>query len=48
MREDCTMQAVSAAKPFKHVPLMEEAHNAGAALRNNALSTYQAALSALC
>ena len=37
-------QVVFHAAAFKHVPLMEEAHNAGAALRNNALGTYQAAL----
>ena len=39
-------QVVFHAAAFKHVPLMEEAHNAGAALRNNALGTYQAALAA--
>ncbi len=46
MRENYTMQSVSVPKQFKHVPRMEEAHNAGAALRNNALGTYQAALAA--
>ena len=46
MREDYTMQPVSVAKPFEHVPLMEEAHNAGAALRKNALGTYHVALAA--
>ena len=39
-------QVVFHAAAFKHVPLMEEAHNAGAALRNNALGTYHAALAA--
>ena len=34
------------AAAFKHVPLMEEAHNALAALRNNTLGTYHAALAA--
>ena len=34
------------AAAFKHVPLMEEPHNAAAALRNNALGTYHAALAA--
>ena len=34
------------AAAFKHVPLMEEDHNALAALRNNTLGTYQAALAA--
>ena len=46
MRENYTMQSVSVVKQFKHMPLMEEAHNDGAALRNNALGTYQAALAA--
>jgi FlaA1/EpsC-like NDP-sugar epimerase len=46
MRENYPMQSVSVVKQFKHVPLMEEAHNAGAALRNNALGTYRAALAA--
>jgi FlaA1/EpsC-like NDP-sugar epimerase len=32
------------AAAFKHVPLMEEDHNAWAALRNNTLGTYNAAL----
>ncbi|MBK1688147.1 polysaccharide biosynthesis protein [Rubrivivax gelatinosus] len=34
------------AAAFKHVPLMEEEHNALAALRNNTLGTYHAALAA--
>ena len=34
------------AAAFKHVPLMEEDHNALAALRNNTLGTHQAALAA--
>ncbi|MBC7726687.1 MAG: polysaccharide biosynthesis protein [Microbacteriaceae bacterium] len=34
------------AAAFKHVPLMEEVHNALAALRNNTLGTYHAALAA--
>ena len=34
------------AAAFKHVPLMEEAHNALAALRNNTLGTWHAALAA--
>ena len=34
------------AAAFKHVPLMEEDHNALAALRNNTLGTYHAALAA--
>ena len=34
------------AAAFKHVSLMEEAHNALAALRNNTLGTYHAALAA--
>ncbi|MBI5268249.1 MAG: polysaccharide biosynthesis protein [Burkholderiales bacterium] len=37
-------QVVFHAAAFKHVPLMEEPHNAGAALRNNTLGTYHAAL----
>jgi FlaA1/EpsC-like NDP-sugar epimerase len=37
-------QAVFHAAAFKHVPLMEEEHNAWAALRNNTLGTYHAAL----
>ena len=39
-------QVVFHAAAFKHVPLMEEDHNALAALRNNTLGTYQAALAA--
>ncbi|WP_374675011.1 polysaccharide biosynthesis protein [Ideonella sp.] len=39
-------QVVFHAAAFKHVPLMEEAHNAAAALRNNTLGTYHAALAA--
>ena len=39
-------QVVFHAAAFKHVPLMEEGHNALAALRNNTLGTYQAALAA--
>ena len=39
-------QVVFHAAAFKHVPLMEEDHNALAALRNNTLGTYFAALSA--
>ena len=34
------------AAAFKHVPLMEEDHNALAALRNNTLGTYHAAMAA--
>ena len=34
------------AAAFKHVPLMEEDHNALAALRNNTLGTYHTALAA--
>jgi len=39
-------QLVFHAAAFKHVPLMEEDHNALAALRNNTLGTYHAALAA--
>ena len=39
-------QVVFHAAAFKHVPLMEEGHNAAAALRNNTLGTYNAALAA--
>ena len=39
-------QVVFHAAAFKHVPLMEEAHNAFAALRNNTLGTYNAAMAA--
>jgi len=39
-------QVVFHAAAFKHVPLMEEEHNAWAALRNNTLGTYHAALAA--
>ncbi|MGM9488977.1 polysaccharide biosynthesis protein [Ideonella sp. YS5] len=39
-------QVVFHAAAFKHVPLMEEDHNAWAALRNNTLGTYHAALAA--
>jgi len=39
-------QVVFHAAAFKHVPLMEEEHNALAALRNNTLGTHQAALAA--
>ena len=39
-------QVVFHAAAFKHVPLMEEAHNALAALRNNTLGTHHAALAA--
>jgi FlaA1/EpsC-like NDP-sugar epimerase len=39
-------QAVFHAAAFKHVPLMEEEGNAWAALRNNTLGTYHAALAA--
>jgi FlaA1/EpsC-like NDP-sugar epimerase len=39
-------QAVFHAAAFKHVPLMEEDDNALAALRNNTLGTYHAALAA--
>jgi FlaA1/EpsC-like NDP-sugar epimerase len=39
-------QVVFHAAAFKHVPLMEEQHNAWAALRNNTLGTYHAALAA--
>ncbi len=39
-------QVVFHAAAFKHVPLMEEDHNALAALRNNTLGTWHAALAA--
>ena len=39
-------QVVFHAAAFKHVPLMEEDHNALAALRNNTLGTWHAALTA--
>lgn len=39
-------QVVFHAAAYKHVPLMEEDHNALAALRNNTLGTYHAALAA--
>ena len=39
-------QVVFHAAAFKHVPLMEEDHNALAALRNNTLGTHHAALAA--
>ena len=39
-------QVVFHAAAFKHVPLMEEDHNALAALRNNTLGTYHSALAA--
>ena len=39
-------QVVFHAAAFKHVPLMEEDHNALAAVRNNTLGTYHAALAA--
>ena len=39
-------QVVFHAAAFKHVPLMEEDHNALAALRNNTLGTYHAAMAA--
>ncbi|MFO1337506.1 MAG: nucleoside-diphosphate sugar epimerase/dehydratase [Burkholderiaceae bacterium] len=39
-------QVVFHAAAFKHVPLMEEDHNAWAALRNNTFGTYNAALAA--
>ena len=42
----CRPQVVFHAAAFKHVPLMEEDHNALAALRNNTLGTYHAALAA--
>jgi len=49
LRQTCAQwrpQVVFHAAAFKHVPLMEEAHNALAALRNNTLGTYHAALAA--
>ena len=39
-------QLVFHAAAFKHVPLMEDAHNAAACIRNNTLGTYHAALAA--
>jgi FlaA1/EpsC-like NDP-sugar epimerase len=39
-------QVIFHAAAYKHVPLMEEAHNAWQCLRNNVLGTYHAALAA--
>ncbi len=44
--QDERVQLVFHAAAYKHVPLMEEAHNALACVRNNTLGTYRAALAA--